>query len=86
METGILKQIDLKTTAEQYFFVAASQQAEWIRIRSLQAFKPFELTFRVSDLRISHHQIVTAANHKKYEFNDDTGGLITQLMNWHHQC
>ncbi|RRK10391.1 hypothetical protein D1831_07485 [Lactiplantibacillus garii] len=84
METGILKQIDLKTTNERYFFVEAQRRADRIWIRSIQAFKPLELAFKVSDLRISHDQASAAWGSKKYEFNDDTGGLLTQLKTWVH--
>ncbi|MFB9769650.1 hypothetical protein [Lactiplantibacillus modestisalitolerans] len=82
METGILKQVDLLTAVERYFFVEAQRTADQIKIRSVQAFKPLELTFRVSDLRVSHNQASTARGGKKYEFKDDTGGLLTQLKIW----
>lgn len=82
METGILKQIDLSTTSERYFFVEVRRSADRIWIRSVQAFKPLELTFKVSDLRINHHQASAARDNLKYEFNDDTGGLLTQLKSW----
>ncbi len=49
METGILKQVDLTTTTERYFFVQAQRLAGYIWIRSVQNFKPLELTFRLSN-------------------------------------
>lgn len=82
METGILKQVDLTTTAERYFFVQAQRLAGYIWIRSVQNFKPLELTFRLSDLRVSQHRAVAARGDVQYEFNDDTGGLVTQLADW----
>lgn len=82
METGILKQINLVTADERYFFVAAQRDADQIWIRSVQTFKPLDLTFKVADLRISHDQACAARGPLKYEFNDDTGGLLTQLKTW----
>lgn len=82
METGILKQVDLTTTTERYFFVQAQRLAGYIWIRSVQNFKPLELTFRLSDLRVSQHWAVAARGDVQYEFNDDTGGLVTQLADW----
>ncbi|CAM3186619.1 hypothetical protein [Lactiplantibacillus plajomi] len=82
METGILKQIDLQTTTARYFYVVAQRQADRIVIHSTQAFKPLELTFKVSDLRVGHDHASAARGHNKYEFNDDTGGLLTQLKAW----
>lgn len=82
MATGILKQIDLTTTRERYFFVAVQRTADRIWIRSLQAFKPLELTFKVSELRVNPNQASTARENKKYEFNDDTGGLLTRIRTW----
>lgn len=82
METGILKQIDLTTTTERYFFVQVQRLAGYIWIRSLQNFKPLELIVKMSDLRIGQHQAVADRGNKQYEFNDDTGGLVTQLAGW----
>ena len=82
METGILKQVDLKTALTQYFYVVADHRANWIKVQSTQAFKPFELTLRMSDLQIEHDSAVAATRNKKYEFNDNTGGLITLFENW----
>ncbi|MCT3299365.1 hypothetical protein EFP25_07010 [Lactiplantibacillus pentosus] len=82
METGILKQVDLTTTTERYFFVQAQRLAGYIWIRSVQNFKPLELTFRLSDLRVSQHRAVADRGDVQYEFNDDTGGLVTQLADW----
>ena len=53
METGILKQIDLTTTTERYFFVQVQRLADYVWIRSVQNFKPLELTVRVSDLQVN---------------------------------
>ncbi|GAB7168881.1 hypothetical protein TUA1478L_08770 [Lactiplantibacillus plantarum] len=58
METGILKQIDLTTTTERYFFVQVQRLADYVWIRSVQNFKPLELTVRVSDLQVNKHQAV----------------------------
>ncbi|BDZ29782.1 hypothetical protein RA086_01215 [Lactiplantibacillus sp. WILCCON 0030] len=82
METGILKQVDLQTAIAQYFYVEADHHANWIKVSSTQPFKPFELTLRMSDLQIEHDSAVAATKHKKYEFNDNTGGLITLFENW----
>lgn len=82
METGILKQIDLTTTTARYFFVAAQHDADQITVRSTQAFKPLSLTFKVSDLWARHHQVSAASATTKYEFNDDTNGLLTRLKTW----
>ncbi|ETY75503.1 hypothetical protein [Lactiplantibacillus fabifermentans] len=82
METGILKAIDLKTAAEQYFFVTVQRYADWILVKSLQSIKPFELLLNQRDLRVSAHHAVAACGNQRYEFNDDTGGLITQLSAW----
>ncbi|MFC6201026.1 hypothetical protein ACFP1L_03825 [Lactiplantibacillus nangangensis] len=82
MKTGILKQVDLETTMAQYFYVAADQHTNWIKVHSTQAFKPFELTLRLSDLLINHDSAIATTNHKMYEFNDNTGGLITLFQNW----
>jgi len=82
METGILKQTDLKTALTQYFYVVADHRANWIKVWSTQTFKPFELTLRMSDLRIEHDSAIAAMKNKKYEFNDNTGGLITLFKNW----
>lgn len=82
METGILKQIDLDTTAERYYYVEAQHSADQIQVHSVQTFKPLELTFKVSELRISHDQASAAAGNLKYEFNDDSSGLLTQLKMW----
>lgn len=84
METGILKQIDLTTTTERYFFVRAQRLAGYIWIRSIQKFKPLELTFRISDLRVNQYQAVADRGDIKYEFNDDTNGLVSQLAVWAH--
>ena len=56
METGILKQIDLKTTTERYFFVQVQRLAYYVLIRSEQNF-----TFRINgskDLQVNKHQAV----------------------------
>ena len=53
METGLLKQIDLTTTTERYFFVQVQRLADYVWIRSVQNFKPLELTVRVSDLQVN---------------------------------
>ena len=84
MEMGILKQIDLTTTTERYFFVQAQRLAGYIWIRSIQNFKPLELMFRISDLRVNQHQAVADRGDIKYEFNDDTNGLVSQLAVWVH--
>lgn len=84
MEMGILKQIDLTTTTERYFFVQAQRLAGYIWIRSIKNFKPLELTFRISDLRVTQHQAVADRGDIKYEFNDDTNGLVSQLAVWVH--
>ncbi|MCT3260258.1 hypothetical protein ETB93_08365 [Lactiplantibacillus plantarum] len=84
METGILKQIDLTTTTERYFFVQVQRLADYVWIRPVQNFKPLELTVRVSDLQVNKHQAVADRGNIKYEFNDDTGGLVTQLAGWVH--
>ena len=50
----------------------------------VQNFKPLELTVRVSDLQVNKHQAVADRGNIKYEFTDDTGGLVTQLAGWVH--
>ncbi|MFC6182492.1 hypothetical protein [Lactiplantibacillus daowaiensis] len=82
METGILKQVDLKTMIERYFFVAVERQADQLKIWSTQAFKPFSLTVSMQDLHIHQQHAEAATANKKYEFNDNTGGLISQLATW----
>ena len=84
MGTGILKQIDVETMAERYYFVVVRRIADRIQIHSVQTFKPFELTLQVSELRVGTDQARTTRGDKQYEFNDDTGGLLTQLRNWTH--
>ncbi|MFD1419891.1 hypothetical protein [Lactiplantibacillus songbeiensis] len=84
METGILKQIDLKTMIERYFFVAVERQADQIKIWSTQAFKPLTVTFNMHELHIHRQRAEAAIANKKYEFNDNTGGLVSQLANWQH--
>lgn len=82
METGILKQIDLKTRFAQYFFVAVERQADQLKIWSTQAFKPLMLTVNMHDLQVYQEHAEAALANKKYEFNDNTGGLISQLATW----
>jgi len=82
METGILKQIDLKTMIERYFFVTIERQADQVKIWSLQAIKPLVITFNVHDLHVHRERAEAAVANKKYEFNDNTGGLVSQLANW----
>ena len=78
------REIDLTTTTERYFFVQVQRLADYVWIRSVQNFKPLELTVRVSDLQVNKHQAVADRGNIKYEFNDDTGGLVTQLAGWVH--